>query len=61
MKGQVLDDLFSFKESRKDRNEYSGNLRKRVYQVFVNFHIHLGDQMKKIDQGLSVHAGSLPE
>ena len=36
-----------FKESEKGRNDYSCNLSKRVYQVSVNCHIHLGDQMKE--------------
>ena len=47
MKGQVLDDLFKFMESVKIKNDYSGILGKRVYQVPVNCHIHLGYKMKK--------------
>ena len=47
MKGQELDDIFTFRESQKDQNYYAGNLGKRVYQVYVNFHIHLSDQMKE--------------
>ena len=47
MKGQVLDDLLKFMESIKIENVYSGSLGKRVYQVPVNFHIDLGNQMKK--------------
>ena len=43
----MLDDVFKFKESIKIKNDYSGNLSKRVSHVFVNFHIHLGDQMKE--------------
>ena len=34
-------------ESVKSENDYSGSLGKRVYQVFVNYHIHLGNQMKE--------------
>ena len=47
MKGQVLDDLFKFMESVKIENDCSGSLGKRVYQVPMNCHIHLGDQMKE--------------
>ena len=47
MKGQALEDIFTFRESQIDQNDYSGNLSKRVYQVFVNCNIHLGDQMKE--------------
>ena len=47
MKGQVLDDLFKFMESVKIENGCSDSLGKRVYQVLVNFHIHLGNQMKE--------------
>ena len=47
MKGQVIDDLFKFMESVKIKNHYSGNLSKRVCQVSVNYHIHLGNQMKE--------------
>ena len=62
MKGQVLDDLFKFMESVKIENDCSGSLGKRVYQVPVNCHIHLGYNMKeKINQGLDIHASSLPE
>ena len=46
MKGEALDDIFKFMESVKIENNLSGNLGKRVYQISVNFHIHLGDQMK---------------
>ena len=44
VKGQVLNDLFKFKELVKIK--FSGNTRKRVFQVSVNYTIHLGDQMK---------------
>ena len=44
---KVLNDLFTFRKSRKDQNDYSGNLSKRVYQVSVNYNIHLGDQIKE--------------
>ena len=47
MKGQVLDDIFKFMESVKIENDFSGSLGKRVYQVSMNCHIHLGDQMKE--------------
>ena len=47
MKGQVLDDLLKFMESVKIENECSGILGKRVYQVSVNFHIHLGNQIQE--------------
>ena len=47
MKGQVLDDLFKFKESVKIKNDSSGSLGRRVYQVPVNCHIHLGNKMKE--------------
>ena len=47
MKGQVLDDLFKFMESVKIENDCSGSLGKRVYQVIVNCHMHLGYKMKE--------------
>ena len=47
MKGQVVDDIFKFLESVKIENDCSGSLGKRVYQVPVNFHIHLGYKMKE--------------
>ena len=47
MKGQVLNDIFKFMELVKIENDCSGSLGKRVYQVFVNYHIQLGDQMKE--------------
>ena len=61
-KEQVLDDIFKFMESVKIKNDCSDSLGKRVYQVPVNFHIHLRYKMKeKINQGIDVRAGSLPE
>ena len=47
MKGQVLDDIFKFMESVKIKNNCSGSLGRRVYQVPVNFHIHLGYKIKE--------------
>ena len=47
MKGQVLDDIFKFMESVKIENDCLGSLGKRVYQVPVNCHIHLGYKMKE--------------
>ena len=47
MKGQVLEDLLKFMELVKIKNYYSGSLGKRVYQVPVNCHIHLGNKMKE--------------
>ena len=61
MKGQVLDDLFKFMESVKIENDYSGSLGKSVYQICMNFHIHLGKNEREINQGLDVRAGNLPE
>ena len=47
VKGQVLDDLLNFMESVRIKNYCSGSLGKRVYQVLVNCHIHLGYKMKE--------------
>ena len=43
----MLDDLLKFMESVNIKNDYSGSLGKRVYQVPVNCHIHLGYKMKE--------------
>ena len=43
----MLDDLLKFMESVKIENHCSSSLGKRVYQVSVNCHIHLGNQMKE--------------
>ena len=43
----VLDDIFKFMKSVKIENDCSSSLGKRVYQVSVNCHIHLGNQMKE--------------
>ena len=43
----MLDDLFKFIESVKIKNDYLGSLGKRVYQVLVNFHIHLSYKIKE--------------
>ena len=47
MKGQVLDDLFKFMESVKIENDCSSSLGEKVYQVPMNYHIHLGYKMKE--------------
>ena len=46
MKGKALDDLFKFMKSVKIENDCSSSLGKRVYQVPLNCHIHLGYEMK---------------
>ena len=43
----MLDDIFKFKELVKIENDCSSSLGKRMYQVSVNFHIHLGNKMKE--------------
>ena len=43
----MLDDIFKFMESVKIKNDCLGSLGKKVYQVPVNCHIHLGYKMKE--------------
>ena len=53
--------IFSVKRFSKDQSDCSGNLGKWLYQISVNFHIHLGKNEREINQGLNVRAGNLPE
>ena len=53
--------IFSVKRVSKDQSDYSSNLGKWVYQISMNFHIHLGKNEREINQGLNVRAGNFPE
>ena len=41
LKGQVLDDIFKFKESEKIEKTTRVTLGKKEYQVTLNYNIHL--------------------
>ena len=52
LKGQVLRWTFSFRESKRNENDYSGESRQKgLLDQSQNCNIHLGDKLKRNYQG----------